>query len=58
MDTRTRNYYYHDKEKWELFKKYNIRDVETEMAVQERISKYPVPDFVWDEYHLSETIKR
>ena len=53
---RTRNYYYHDKEKWELFKKYNIRDVETEMAIQERISKYPVPDFVWDEYHLSETI--
>lgn len=53
---RTRNYYYHDKEKWELFKKYNIRDVETEKAIQERISKYPVPDFVWDEYHLSETI--
>lgn len=53
---RTRNYYYHDKEKWELFKKYNIRDVETEMAIQERISKYPVPDFVWDEYHVSETI--
>lgn len=53
---RTRNYYYHDKEKWELFKKYNIRDVETEMAIQERISKYPVPDFVWHEYHLSEAI--
>lgn len=53
---RTRNYYYHDKEKWELFKKYNIRDVETEMSIQERISKYPVPDFVWDEYHLSEAI--
>lgn len=53
---RTRNYYHHDKEKWELFKKYNIRDVETEMSIQERISKYPVPDFVWDEYHLSEAI--
>lgn len=53
---RTRNYYYHDKEKWELFKKYNIRDVETEMAIQERISKYPVPEFVWEEYHLSEAI--
>lgn len=53
---RTRNYYYHDKEKWELFKKYNIRDVETEMAIHKRISKYPVPEFVWDEYHLSESI--
>ena len=43
---RTRNYYYHDKEKWELFKKYNIRDVETEMAIHKRISKYPVPEFI------------
>ena len=53
---RTRNYYYHDMEKWELFKKYNIRDVETEMLIHKRISNYPVPDFVWDEYHLSEEI--
>ena len=53
---RTRNLYFHDKDKWEMFKNYNIRDVETEMEIEKRISKYPVPDFVWDEYHLSEEI--
>ena len=46
----------HAPEKWELFKKYNRRDVEVEMQIQERLRKYPVPDFVWDEYHLSEEI--
>ena len=53
---RTRNLPEHDKEKWELFKSYNIRDVETEMQIQDRLSKYPVPDFVWDEYHLDQEI--
>ena len=43
-------------EKWELFKAYNKRDVEVEMAIQERLRKYPVPDFVWDEYHLDQEI--
>lgn len=46
----------HAPEKWELFKKYNRRDVEVEMQIRERLRKYPVPDFVWDEYHLSEEI--
>ena len=53
---RTRNLYYHDKEKWETFKAYNKRDVETEMGIQKRLCKFPVPDEVWDEYHLSEGI--
>lgn len=53
---RTRNLYYHDDEKWELFKKYNKRDVETEMGIQNRLRNYPVPDNVWNEYHLSEEI--
>lgn len=53
---RTRNLPEHDPEKWELFKKYNQRDVEVEMAIQKRLSKYPVPDFVWDEYHLDQEI--
>lgn len=53
---RTRNLYYHDKEKWETFKAYNKRDVETEMGIQKRLGKFPVPDEVWDEYHLSEEI--
>ena len=53
---RTRNLPEHDLEKWELFKSYNKRDVEVEMSIQERLRKYPVPDFVWDEYHLDQEI--
>ena len=53
---RTRNLPEHDPEKWELFKKYNQRDVEVEMAIQKRLSKYPVPEFIWDEYHLDQEI--
>ena len=46
----------HAPEKWELFKKYNRRDVEVEMQIQQRLKNYPVPDFVWDEYHLDQEI--
>lgn len=53
---RTRNLPEHDPEKWELFKKYNQRDVEVEMAIQKRLAKYPVPEFIWDEYHLDQEI--
>ena len=53
---RTQNLPEHDPEKWELFKKYNQRDVEVEMAIQKRLSKYPVPEFIWDEYHLDQEI--
>lgn len=53
---RTRNLPEHAPDKWELFKKYNIRDVETEQGIVERLSKYPVPDFVWREYAISERI--
>ena len=53
---RTRNLPEHDPEKWALFKSYNKRDVEVEMAIQKRLSKYPVPDFIWDEYHLDQEI--
>ena len=53
---RTRNIPEHDLEKWTLFKSYNKRDVEVEMAIQKRLSKYPVPDFIWDEYHLDQEI--
>ena len=53
---RTRNLPEHDPEKWSLFKSYNKRDVEVEMAIQKRLSKYPVPDFIWDEYHLDQEI--
>ena len=43
-------------EKWELFKSYNRRDVEVEMAIQQRLSKYPVPPSVWEEYVLDQEI--
>ena len=43
-------------EKWETFKAYNRRDVEVELAIQNRLAKYPVPDFVWDEYHIDQEI--
>lgn len=54
--SRTRNFPEHDMEKWKRFKQYNIRDVETEMQIQNRLQKFPVPDFVWDEYHLDQEI--
>ena len=53
---RTRNLPEHDMEKWKLFKVYNKRDVEVEMSIQKRLSRYPVPDFVWDEYHIDQEI--
>lgn len=53
---RTRNLPAHAPEKWLAFKKYNIRDVETEMSIQARLAKYPVPDSVWDEYHIDQEI--
>ena len=53
---RTRNLPEHAPDKWILFKKYNQRDVEVEMAIQQRLHRYPVPDFVWEEYHLDQEI--
>ena len=53
---RTRNRPEHDPEKWERFKAYNLRDVETEMQIQKRLSGFPVPDAIWEEYHLDQEI--
>lgn len=53
---RTRNLPQHYMEKWETFKAYNKRDVEVEMSIQDRLKKYPVPDFVWDEYRIDQEI--
>ena len=53
---RTRNLPEHAPNKWEDFKAYNKRDVEVEMAIKQRLSKFPVPDFIWDEYHLDQEI--
>ena len=53
---RMRNLPKHDREKWRRFKAYNLRDVETEMLIQKRLSNFPVPDAIWEEYHLDQEI--
>ena len=53
---RTRNHPFHAPDKWEAFKKYNIRDVETEIGIKDRLEKFPVPEAVWDEYHIDQEI--
>ena len=53
---RTRNLPEHDRGKWERFKAYNLRDVEAEMQIQQRLVKFPMPDFVWEEYWQDQEI--
>ena len=53
---RLRNLPEHDMEKWWRFKAYNLRDVEAEMSIQQKLSKFPVPEIVWEEYHLDQKI--
>lgn len=53
---RKRNLPSDDLEKWEVFKVYNKRDVSVEMAIQEKLSAFSVPDFVWEEYHIDQEI--
>ncbi len=53
---RRRNLPHHDKEKWDSFKAYNKRDVETEIGIQEKLSKFPVSDTEWKNYMLDQII--
>lgn len=53
---RTRNLPGHDIDKWNLYKSYNIRDVETEMEIMDRVSRFPVPADVWKQYALDQRI--
>jgi DNA polymerase len=53
---RTRNLPGDAPDKWTLFKSYNIRDVETEMGIKQRLSRFPVPDSVWEEYFIDQEI--
>ena len=43
-------------DKWSVFKTYNKRDVEVEIGIKNRLAKFPVPDSVWDEYHIDQEI--
>ena len=53
---RNRNRPFHAPDKWDAFKRYNMRDVETEMGIQQRLAKFPVPDQVWEEYDIDQEI--
>lgn len=53
---RTRNRPFHAPDKWELFKRYNARDVEAETGIQQKLSKFPVPPQVWEEYDIDQEI--
>lgn len=53
---RVRNLPCHAPDKWAMFKAYNQRDVKVETAIQHRLAKFPVPNFLWDEYHLDQAI--
>lgn len=53
---RMRNYPSHAPEKWELFKEYCRRDVETEIAVERKLSAFPVPDEVQRQWELDQRI--
>ena len=53
---RTRNLPEHAPDKWESFKSYNLRDVEVELSIKQRLSKFPVPDSIWNEYHIDQEI--
>ena len=53
---RTRNLPIHAPDKWERYKEYNARDVETEMAIMKRLSKFPMPEDEWKYYILDQEI--
>lgn len=53
---RTRNLPEHNRAKWDFFKSYNRRDVEVEMAIQDKLHRFPVPGAVWEEYWLDQEI--
>lgn len=53
---RTRNMPTDAADKWERFVAYNLRDVETEVQIQERLKRFPVPEEVWQEFHMDQEI--
>ena len=53
---RTRNLPEHAPEKWNSFKAYNLRDVEVELSIQEKLQKFPMPEEEWNNYILDQQI--
>ena len=53
---RTRNLPEHEPDKWARFKAYNLRDVEVELSIQEKLRKFPMPEEEWQNYLLDQKI--
>jgi DNA polymerase len=53
---RTRNFYYHDPDKWEQFKQYCKQDVTAERNVLKRLRYYTIPAFEREMYILDQKI--
>ena len=53
---RTRNFPYHAPDKWQQFKQYNQRDVEVEMEITQKFSRFPVPQNEWENYWMDQDI--
>lgn len=53
---RTRNLPHHDLKKWSIFKEYNQRDVETEMAIKKKLTAFPMPQLEWENYWIDQNI--
>lgn len=53
---RSRNLPSHAPDKWGIFKSYNVRDVEVELSIKQKLAKFPVPEFIWEEYQLDQQI--
>ena len=53
---RSRNLPIHAPDKWDLFKEYNIRDVEVELAIREKIKDFPIPETEQALYELDQRI--
>ena len=43
-------------EKWEIFKAYNKCDVEAELEIDRKLLRFPVPNFIWQEFYLDQEI--
>ena len=39
-----------DADKWNLFKDYNLKDVEAERAIEKKLSSFPVPELEWERW--------
>ena len=53
---RTRNLPSDAPDKWELFKQYNIRDVEVELEIRKKIKDFPIPESEQALYELDQRI--